>query len=296
MTGAGLRAQVEEMERWRKEAPAHFITGIPSCTDAELKAFMEHHKLELPKRTGKTGRNLKADRVALILEFDRDQRLEAEAARTAAKKAPKVETVEVEEGEKDGSSSGDSDSGSSNDGDSDSSESEQSSSSEEEPPTPPPRKTRTKQTKGGKLEPTKRRTKRVAAPKEEKPRKEAKPTQPAKARKVVKVVMVEAPKARKTRKPATPSSSEEEETDEDQDGDSGTETSYDSDASDMPQPSAELKLLLAEIASGNSSGLVRRKLRDLRLKKQLKTHLHGMHTKGKLTKAELRNIVEDFSL
>ena len=59
---------------------------------------------------------------------------------------------------------------------------------------------------------------------------------------------------------------------------------------------AELKLLLGELAMRNSSGLVRRKLRDVKLKRQLKTHLQVLHVKVKLTKAELRNIVEDFSL
>ena len=38
----------------------------------------------------------------------------------------------------------------------------------------------------------------------------------------------------------------------------------------MPQPSAELKLLLREIATGNSNELVRRKLRDMKLQRQLR--------------------------
>jgi hypothetical protein len=47
---------------------------------------------------------------------------------------------------------------------------------------------------------------------------------------------------------------------------------------------------------GNSHGLDRRMVSDVKMKKRLKTPLQLTHSKGKLSKAELRNIVDDDSL
>lgn len=281
LRGVGMRTQVAEMARWREEAPAHFVTGVPSCTAEELKAFMLEHKIELPKRRvaagGKVGRFAKAERVAAILEWDRELRLEAEKTRATAKKQPKEPEPVASEKASDGSS----DESESEASDSEASEEEftssESSSSEEEPPTPPPRKKKTAK-------------KPVVAPKD---KKAAKPEKPAKAEKPTKRTKP-APAPRKT-KPKPPPSSSDDESDEDQDGDSGTESVYESD-DDQPTVSAELKILLAEASSGNSSAFVRRKLRDTRLKKQFVAHLAAMVKSRKLSPADARDIREDYSL
>lgn len=274
----GVKAEVDDMDRQRLETPAHFLTGLAAKPDWALAAYLRRHNIVLPKRTsGVRGRMAKSDKVEAILAFDREQRLEAESARVAAKKLAKVAPA---------APVADSDSCSSSD---ESEESEESSSSEDEPLTPPPvRKTKsTKKAVKGKgvaveqtvVKPTKRTKKVATLPASPKPSK-AKKAAPA-------------PKARKVRPPPPPPSSDSD-SEVDQDGEG--ESTDDSDSDDQPKPSAEIRILLGELCTGNDSGLVRRKLKDTRLKAQLVKHLGGMLRAGKLSKSEHRDIITDYCL
>jgi len=292
--GLGMSAETAELEKLRKERPAHFVASLKSCNDALLCQYMRNFSIEPPHRRGRVS---KAERIDSILKWNTEEEGRSQSVKSSKSKSKyrKSESEsESESSESDNDSSDDSDSTSSiadSDPESDSSSSESSGSDVSEPPTPPPVKKSKKHTKKVPIKMPKQKTAHaVKAPKktEVKVKEKKRPSRPQRVEIVLKTEKFK-PKARKVKE------EKESETDEDQDNKKGTESKF-VESSDQPDTQSEINILLGECRTGNNSRLVRAKLKDAKVKQQLSEHISKQTKSGALSVNEAQSLRDDFDL
>ena len=303
ISGIGERAQNTALDQFLDSSPLHWKSLVNGCTDAELSSYMKHHNVKANSQL--RGRCKRDDRLRDLFQWQEQRGLNLKAEEEAAKLMleasekrkvkPKAEAEpEPEQDDPDSDSdtesvssvssmssmsslsATDSDSSTKSKSKSKRSVSSRKSSSESEPPspsssessevspmpiTPPSRK------KKSKLKPVKVIERVIVVDK--------KPTLKKLARKAAKIVI---------------DSGESTSDDEDQDHIKAGAVNH----KDQLKPSEQCLVLYGEIMSGHGGALIRKSLRNEKLKAELEAHVLGLHRTGNLTAQQLKEITQDW--